>query len=169
MYRLQNYHKVRTSEFDIPEFAGATREYVRALGQCLVDAPELQASLATLFRSRDNAERTGTACELDAVVIEALLVCCHERKPSVHVGDIATLANGILSLKGETAELSAREVGGRLKNLGFLTTRLDSSGRGIYLLNAECERIHKHGRALGVAALRQGLPGCGFCQPEDRK
>jgi hypothetical protein len=61
MYRLQNYHAVRTSEFDIPEFMGATREYVRALGQCLVDAPELQLRLATLFRSRDNADRTETA------------------------------------------------------------------------------------------------------------
>jgi hypothetical protein len=169
MYRLQNYDKVKASEFDIPEFIGATREYVRALGQCLVDAPELQASLAIVFRSRDDAERTEMACELDAVVVEALVVCCHERKSSVHVGEIATLANGILSLKEESIELSARQVGGRLKNLGFRTTRLGSGGRGVYLLNAECERIHKHGRALGVASLREGLSGCRFCKQEDRK
>jgi hypothetical protein len=169
MYRLQNYSKVRASEFDIPEFTGATREYVRALGQCLVDASELQARLATSFRSRDDADRTEIACELDAVVVGALVVCCHERKPSAHVGDIATLANGILSLNGETVELTAKQVGRRLKNLGYRTTRLDSRGRGVYLLNAECERIHKHGRALGVEALRQGLPGCGFCQEGERK
>jgi len=169
MYRLQNYFKVRRSEFDIPEFAGATREYVRALGQCLVDAPELQTRLRTLFRSRDDGDRTEAACELDAVVVEALAVCCHERKPSVHVGEVATLANGILSLRGEKVELSAKQLGGRLKNLGFRTTRLDSGGRGIYLLNGECARVHRHGRALGIMALREGLPGCPFCKEGEGK
>jgi len=164
MYRVQNYYKVKASHFDVPEFSGAARECARTLGRCIVDNPDLQSRITTLLRERDEAERTEGASKLDAVVVEAFVVCCHERKASVHVGELATLANGILSRSGESVELSAKQVGGRMKGLGFRTTRLDSGGRGIYLLNGQCARIHELGRAFGVPTLREGLPGCPYCQ-----
>jgi hypothetical protein len=164
MYRLKNHSAVKASQFDVPEFSGATREVARTLGRCIVDAPDLQARLTTLLRYRDDAERTENASKLEAVVLEALVVLCHERKASVHVGEVATLANGILTRDGESVELSPRQTGGRLKRLGLLTTRLNSGGRGIYLLSGQCARIHELGRAFGVAALREGLPGCPYCK-----
>lgn len=167
LYRLQNYRRVKNSQFEVPEFAGASREYVRTLGQCLVDAPKLQTQLTTLFRCRDDAERTESANQLDAAVMEALIVSCHERKPSVHVSEIARLTNAILGRNGETVELSAKQVGGRMKRLGFRTTRLDAAGRGIYLLTQGCARVHKLGRVLGVAVVREGLPGCGLCNEKE--
>lgn len=164
MYRLQNYSKVKACQFDVPEFCGPARECARTLGRCIVDAPDLQSRLTALLRSQDEAERTESASKLDAVVVEALAVCCHERKPSVHVGEVAALANGILSRGGEVVELSDKQVGGRMKRLGFRTTRLDAGGRGIYLLNGACARIHKLGRAFEVPTVRQDLPGCPYCQ-----
>jgi hypothetical protein len=164
MYRLKNYSNVKASQFDVPEFSGATREVARTLGQCIVGAPGLQSRLTTLLRSRDDAERTESTSKLEAVVLEALVVCCHERKASVHVGEIATLANGILSRSGEPVELSPKQTGGKMKGLGLRTTKVDSGGRGIYLLSEQCARIHELGRAFSVPALREGLPGCPYCR-----
>jgi hypothetical protein len=164
MYRLQNRSRVKSSRFDVPDFSGITREFARTLGGCIVDAPDLQSRVIELLRPHDEADRTRYAVTLEAIVLEALLVDCHERKPSVHVGDIAAVANKILKERGEFVKLSPKQIGGRLKNIGIRTARLDSGGRGIYLLNEQCARIHKLGRAFGVATLREGLPGCRFCQ-----
>jgi hypothetical protein len=166
MYRLENYTKVKASEFDVPEFYGASREYARTLGRCIVDAPDVQGRLTTLLQDLSDAERTEGARTLDAVVIDALVVCCHERRPSVHVGEIAELANAILKSEDEAVELGLTKVGGRLKAMQFRTTRLDSAGHGIYLLNDECVRIHKLGRALGSASVGKGLSGCRYCKNE---
>ena len=163
MYRLENHSKVKTCQFAVPEFCGITGEHARTLGRCIVDAPDLQDRVTALLRTRNDAEQTESAGKLDAVVVEALLVCCHERKPSVHVGEVATLVNAILTRDGEEVELSAKRVGGRMKRLGFRTMKLDSGGRGIYLLNGECSRIHQLARAFRAAAVREPLPGCPHC------
>jgi hypothetical protein len=81
----------------------------------------------------------------------------------VHVGEVATLVNAILARDGEAVELSAKQVGGRMKRLGFRTMKLDAGGRGIYLLNGECARMHQLARAFRAAAVSQPLPGCPHC------
>jgi len=163
-YRLANYAAVKAGKFDVPEFDSATREYARSMGRCLVGAPLLLSRLKSLLKMRDEAERTESASLLDAVVLEAMTVCCHERKRSVHVSEVTAIANAILSRHEEQIALSAKQVGGRMKRIGFRTRRLDSGGRGIHLLNSECARIHDLGRALGIATLRQGLAGCPHCR-----
>lgn len=163
MYRLKHYEQVRSSQFDVPEFCGSTREMARALGRCIVDASDLQARLLDLLKPRDDAERTEGTRRLEAIVVEALVVVCHEKRPSVHVGQVAELANVILSRSGESFQLSPKEVGTKMKQLGFRTTRLDSAGRGIYLLTEQCARIHKLGREFGVPTLRKGRPECTHC------
>jgi len=163
MYRLQNFAEVRASQFDAVEFCGSTREMARTLGRCLVDAADLQARLSDVLRPRDDAERTEGTYRLEAVVVEALLVLCHEKRRSVHVSQVAELANLILNRSGELFQLSPKEVGAKMKQVGFRTTRLDSAGRGIYLLSEECARVHKLGREFGVPSLREGLLGCPHC------
>jgi len=129
----------------------------------IVDAADLHARLLDLLRPRDDAERTEGTGKLEAVVLEALVVACHEKRPDVHVGQVAELANKILGRSGESLQLSPKEVGAKMKQLGFRTTRLDSAGRGIYLVSERCALIHKLGREFGVPTLRQGLPGCSQC------
>jgi hypothetical protein len=123
-----------------------------------------RVDFSILLRLRNDADRTEGTSRLEAVIVEALIVCCHERRTSVHAGEIAALANGILSRQDEFLKLEAREVGAKLKKLWLRTTRLDSAGRGIYLLKEVCARIHDLGRAFGVPALREGLPGCPHCK-----
>ena len=163
-YRLVNFRKVKASDFDAPEFSGSIRGPARSLGACIVDAPGLQACLVTQLRGHDEALRLDRVSQIHSILVEALLVCCHERRPTVYVSEIANLANDILSRQGELLELSAREVGGKLKALGFHTIRLDSAGRGLYVLGENCKRIHELGTLYRVPSLKERLPGCPHCQ-----
>lgn len=163
-YRLRNFSKIALSDFDVPDFYGASREMARSLGRCIVDAPELQTKIINLLQPRNDADQVEGTTRLAAVVTEALVVCCHERKASVRVGEIAALANGILSRNGEFLRVNPKEVGAKLKKLGFRTTRLDSAGRGIYLLKEQCAQIHELARSLQVPTLREGLSGCPHCK-----
>lgn len=43
------------------------------------------------------------------------MVSCHERRPTLYVGEIAKTATGILSARGEWVTLSPKEVGNKLK------------------------------------------------------
>jgi hypothetical protein len=163
-YRLQNFSKIALSDFDAPNFYGASREMARSLGRCIVDAPELQTKIINLLAPRNDADQVEGTNRLAAVIAEALVVCCHEQKLSVHVGEIATLVNAILTRNGEFVQLRPRQVGAKLKRMGFCTTRLDSAGRGIYLLKEQCAQIHELARSLRVPTLRESLPGCPHCK-----
>jgi len=163
-YRLVHFGKVKASDFDVPEFSGSIRGLARTLGACIVEAPDLQACLVAQLQAHDEAVRLDRVSEIHSILVEALLVCCHERRSAVHVCEIADLANDILSRQGEILRLSAREVGGKLKTLGFRTTRLDSAGRGLYLLGENCKHIHELAKSYGVPSLREGLHGCPHCQ-----
>jgi hypothetical protein len=162
-YRLQNYEKVRTSDFDVPEVAGSLRRLGRTLGACIVDAPDLRARLVQELREFDAATNFDQIKQIGAVLIEALLVSCHERRSTVHVGEIAELANTIFLQRGEILQLKPREVGAKLKDLGFCTTKIDSGGRGLYLLGENCKRIHELARSYRVPSPEPGLPGCPHC------
>jgi hypothetical protein len=163
-YRLRNYGKVKSSTFDVLKFTGATRALARSLGACIVDASDLQTRVAALLQNHDEAVRAERAAEIESVLLEALLVLCHERRTSVHVGEVAEIANGILSRRGEGVILSPRETGSKLKVLGFRTTRLDSGGRGLYLLGEIRKHVHKLARLYTVPSLQSGLPGCPDCK-----
>jgi hypothetical protein len=163
-YRLRNYGKVKSSNFDVSKFTAPTRALARSLGACIVDASDLQTRVAALLQDHDEAVLAERAAEFESVLLEALIVLCHERRISVHVGQVAEIANGILAGRGESLILSPRETGGKLKVLGFRTTRLDSGGRGLYLLGEIREHVHKLARLYTVPSLQSGLPGCPDCK-----
>jgi hypothetical protein len=163
-YRLLHFTKVKSSNFDVPEFSGSVRGLARTLGACIVEAPDLLTTLVMRLQDCDQAMRLDRVSQIHSILIEALLVCCHERRSDVHIVDVAELANDILSRHGESLQLSAREVGGNLKTLGFRTVRLDSAGRGLYMLGEDCKRIHELGTLYNVPSLHERLPGCPHCQ-----
>jgi hypothetical protein len=163
-YRLLHFAKVKSSNFDVPEFSGSVRGLARTLGACIVEAPHLLTNLVMRLQACDQAVRLDRVGQIQSILIEALLVCCHERRSDVHIRDIAELANDILSRHGESLQLSAREVGGKLKTLGFRTVRLDSAGRGLYILGEDCKQIHELGTLYAVPSLQERLPACPHCQ-----
>ena len=163
-YRLRNYGKVKSSNFDVFKFTGPTRALARSLGACIVDASDLQSHLAALLQNHDEAVIAERAAEFESVLLEALIVLCHERRTSAHVSQVAEIANGIMTRRGESVILSPRETGSKLKVLGFRTTRLDAGGRGLYLLGKLRRQIHKLAHSYMVPSLQNGMPGCPDCQ-----
>ncbi len=163
-YRLQNLNAVMVSDFDVPTLSGSSRVVAQMLGQCIVDAPGCQGRVANLLQSRDEESRVERSSGLDAVIIEALVVLCHEQRPSVHLGEVAEIANALLTRNEEVLKLKPRKVSAIMKKMGLISCRLDSGGRGIYLLREQCALIHRLGSHYGVASLVQGLPGCPHCR-----
>lgn len=163
-YRLSNYAKVRYSEFDVPQFTSGTRDLARSLGACIIDDPELQATVIPLLQDQDEEVRLEHSTMLEAIVAEAALFFCHEaQRESVFVGELTSAVNGILHGRGETLQLEPRAVGDKLRSLGLFTRRLGSAGRGILLMDADRRRIHQLARNFDVASVQNGVARCAHC------
>ena len=163
LYRLKNRSSVASMTFDSISLRGATRALGSVLGSCFPDCEELRDRVARLLEPEDEGCRLNHArCEW-AVVLDALLVTCHEGRTSAHVGEIAELANGILDLRGDGYHMEARRVGSILRSFS-LGLRRDSRGYG-FLLTSECKRrIHQLGRSLDVPFLRGQIEKCDSCK-----
>lgn len=163
-YRLMNYAKVRSSEFDAPLFTAPLRELARSLCACLVGAPELQSRIAALLQERDEEMRSDRAAEPESIVIEAALFFCHEgERTSVLVGEVAQAANAIFTGRGETIELQPRAAGEHLKSLGLRTRRLGKAGRGLRLDHKMRRNIHRLAYDYEVRSVEEGLHLCPDC------
>lgn len=143
MYRLMNYSSVMNSSFEDASFASPADEIVRCLGSCVVDDPERQVQVVSLVKDRreQSEQESWDPC---LTVLEALLSLCHkDALQSVHVAEIAAVANSILKQRNESLEMNARALSDKLKLLGLRTSRLDSAGRGLLLTKELRRRIHR--------------------------
>jgi hypothetical protein len=164
-YRMRNYDNVRRSEFDVSEFTGAVRSHARMLGACLVGAPELQSGLIAALRGHDEDARTARSFSLESVLIEVLILLCHESqaRASATVGEITAMMNMIFQGRDEPLKLEARKVGDVLRSLQFFTARQGSAARGISLLLEDRRRIHQLARDYDVPTIHAGVVGCPQC------
>ena len=163
-YRLKYFAHVRDSDFDAPEFESNLRVVARALGSCIVDAPELQAGVPPLLEGQQEVVRANRWIDPQCIAIEALLEHSHiDHEPRrVGVGELADAATAILARRGETSVSKAKEVGNQLRQLGFYPKR-DSQGYAI-VLNEEVRRqIHSLARDYNVAAEEQAVKSCSHC------
>jgi hypothetical protein len=162
-YRLRYRSQVAKQTFDPSSLSGSTRALGSVLGSCFPDSTELQERVVQLLAPQDEQRRLDQARCAAAVVIEALLIACHEQRASVHVGEIAALANGILSARSDGYQLEARKVGSILRSFS-LGQRRDSRGYG-FLLSTPCKRrIHQLGRSMDVPFFRGDIEKCDLCR-----
>lgn len=163
-YRLANYQEVRRSTFDVTEFTGPMRSLARSLGNCIVDAPEIQSAIIPLLKDRDEAVRAERATSREAVVLEAVLFHCHERdRGAVYVGEVAKATNAILSGRGEVLQLEDRAVGATLNSLGLCTGRLNGKGRGLLLSRTVRLKAHALGQEYDVPLVEEKVANCADC------
>jgi hypothetical protein len=164
-YRLRNFAKVQCSNFDAPQLAFPTREIARALGDCIIDASDLQSRVVPLLEEQDEDARVRRTSSFEAVVVEAALVFCHEKKKRewVYVGEFATVANAILEGRGEQIELEPRAVGDVLRAVGLFTRRLGRAGRGVLLVREVRQKIHELAWRFCVRSIDDGVDRCEFC------
>jgi hypothetical protein len=162
-YREINLAKVRNSHFDAPELSSPMREIASMLGNSIADDPSLQRLVPMLLQPQDQDVRTRRTDSVHAVEIEAALFLSHENKRGqARIGEITTVANGILKGRGESIQLDPREVGNHLRALGLFSERLGRAGRGIRFMNEIRQKIHQLARAYDVRSV-QGDARCEFC------
>jgi hypothetical protein len=162
-YRMQNYERVRSAHFDVHDFTGPTKDLARLFGRCITGDPEIQSGILDLLRPQDEVFRAQRSLQPESLVLEALLVLCHEpHTDRIHVGEVTKLANGILRGRGETVQMSTRQVGSMLKSLRVLTQR-DAKGYAFRLSTETCRKVHELARDLEVPSIQVGVPDCEQC------
>jgi hypothetical protein len=162
-YQKTNIEKVRDSQFEVPSFISPTRELACMLGTAIVDDPALQRCVSMILESQDQDVRIRRTDSIPAVMVEAQLLLSHEEhRRQARIGEIGTIANGILRGRGENFEIDPREIGNHVRALGFFSERLGSAGRGIRFTNAVRRKIHELAQAFEVRTDLKN-PACEFC------
>ena len=145
MYRLKNYSSVFSSTADdMVDLTLPLLAVARNMGLCFAET-ELRSNLSNLLKDQDEAVRGERMVEHRGVVLEALLVLCHEpNRQSVTVEKVTELVNALLLGRGETICLSDRGVGEQLKSLQIFTRRLSGGkNRGIHFDVSNRKKMHK--------------------------
>lgn len=163
-YRFKYVTQVRDAKFDVKTLPMPLRILARALGSCIVDAPELQDDIGRLLESRGDELRENRKLGPTYIAIEALFARCHGEIGDARLGvsEIAATATGILADRGETAEFEAKKMGSQLRLLGFHPKR-DSKGFAIQLTIDDQRRIHRLAYVYQVGDSESVVAGCPLC------
>jgi len=167
-YRLEHVKNLPTLR---QQCSDCLRPFARGLANAALplmlalDEAELRLELCELLARQNEDLLAGRAASPKAVLLDALLACCHQQPliPKVYVRDVAFLVNEILHRRGEAESLTDRRVGALLKELGLATGRLDGGGRGLRLTEAVRGEIHALGRRLGIRSTETPLSECLNC------
>lgn len=162
-YRLKYRSQVASATCDASALGGSIRAIACVLGSCFPNNRSLQARISERLQPQDEDRRFDSACGETAVVLEALLVLCHQNRNDAHVGDVAEVANGILDLRGDGYRLNPRRVGTLLKPIRLGHVR-DSKGYKFLLSAANQRKIHELGRARAVSFFTGEITPCNFCR-----
>jgi hypothetical protein len=130
-YREKNLDHVRRLEFSPSGVSSETAAIAKALGSCLVDAPDLQEQVVALLKAQHQQHLAQKSDTAEAVVVEAALALSRHDKEHVYVREIAVEVNRLLENRGEGMKLSPEKVGHRLRKLGLPTRRLSQAGNGL--------------------------------------
>ena len=130
-YRQANLNKVRLLEFIPSGVPGETAAIAKALGNRIVDAPELQEKLIDLMKAQGGQQLTQRSGTDDGLIVEAVLVLSRQKRDHVYTSEIRNEANRLVELRGERPKLSPETVGRRLCQLGLRTHRLTKAGNGL--------------------------------------
>ncbi len=163
-YRLERHAEVASSCFDLPELASPVRMLARNLGCALEGSPGSQLALSSAIGQLDEQIKVRKSMGDRALLLEALLVLCHEDKAEAVVGELAELATDIRTARGDGRKMEPKTAGAILRSLGFSPAR--KNGGYTLTLDLECkERIHKLASREGALMLADPKPDCEHCQP----
>jgi hypothetical protein len=162
-YRLVQHQLVAQSQFDYCAFGPQTRLLARMLGASVEGMPKVQQAIVDALVHLDEQCKSDRSQGTDAVVLEALLVLCHEGKPEAFVAEVSELANGIFLGRNERLELSPKAVGGILReHLGLYTERR-AAGYRLMLTENLRRRIHQLAAGYNVLSMLKSADRCPFC------
>lgn len=168
LYRLENLSSCRIPDTDLSMLSTATQPLARTLMTAVVGDDQLRESIPNLLREQDEDIVAERAEELDSILVEALLVLCHEGKPSATCAQIAEIASGVIENRGGRDTPSPESIGRRLAGLGFRSRPIGRTGRGLRFSAAISDQIHNLARSLDVCSMREieagACPSCTWRQ-----
>jgi hypothetical protein len=142
-YREKNLEYVRQLAFSPSGVPSETAAIAKALGSCIVDAPELQQKLVALLKTQDQRHLSQKSDTAEAVIVEAALAFTRQGRQQVYVREVAVEANCLLEGRGESLKLSPEKVGHKLRKLDLPTRRLTKTGNGLVLDKATVAGIQR--------------------------
>ena len=160
---LSLFRQKRRPVFD---FGGSTSAWADVLTSCVPDSEQWNKRVAEALTSQDEARLLDPSMESQAVVVDALLVLCHQQKAVVGIGELAETANGILELRDDGYTLTDRRVGSITTSLGLRgrNEKRGNTGYKVTLTAAVKRRIHELGRSLNVPFFTEDIQPCEFCK-----
>jgi hypothetical protein len=159
-YRIDHYRIAREATPKPQPFTSQVQLLATSLTACVDDAG-LREKIIKALQPEDEQIRAERATDIHTIAVEALLVACHERKPSIGVGELAELANAILAGRGELPRFTPRGFGEMLRSLGFKEQRRTNQCWILTIDSAARARIHRLGRNYNAESAPQ--PGCPEC------
>jgi len=165
-YRLTQLNEATSAPtLDVKGLTDPIAMLARTLAAGVSGDESLRSGLVALLRTRDCEISAERSAGLEAVVVEALLFCCHDgNRSAVRVKELTDYANEILRGRGVDHGISPESVGWRLRGLGFHTQAIGSAGKGISLDGGTVARIHRLARDFEVRSLESGSR-CPSCVP----
>ena len=166
-YRLRNYGQIRVLDSNLGELPAAKQNLARSFAACILDNEELRSVVVPLLGDQDPENEVERSPGLEAVILRALLSCCHERdRFTLRVGELTEITNAMLRRRGERVQISPETVGWKLRSLRFRTESVGNGGKGLWMLSDVRGRIHRLALEYGVPPDSQGArEGCSFCPP----
>jgi hypothetical protein len=136
--------------FDPSTLVCSLHGLAESLAAATPDDATLSAEVINLLQQEDIDFRSARWTDLRTIVIEAVLVLCHEAKDLVYVSEVAEIAGEISTCRGGTTQVDAGAVGKWLKRLGFAMEPRDARGVRLRLTPAVCEHARRIADELGV-------------------
>ena len=168
-YREKNVEQVRRSTFNPSGLTSETAAIAKALGACIIGAPELQRKLVSLLKAQDQQHRSQESGTAEALVVEAALNLSRRGREHAFTSEIADEANRLLELRGERLKLSPETVGRRLCQLGLRTRCLTLAGNGLTFDKATVAVIQQLAAVYVEEDLLVGTENLHRSQPAENK
>jgi hypothetical protein len=163
-FRLERHLEVASSCFDSPELSSPLRMLARNLGCALEGSVGLQLSLDEALSTLDEQFKIRKSMGDRAIVLESLLVLCHEGKEEAVVGEVAEVASDIRAARGDSRKMEAKTAGSILRSLGLYAVR--KNGGYTLAFNPDLKaRIHKLAAREGALMMVDPKSDCIQCQP----
>jgi hypothetical protein len=164
-YRLLNRDKIALPNVDVSGFRPEISVIADVLAAAIIDDPDLQRGVIELLKDRDEQSRVDRATGVNGLVLQAVLIHCHQKDQRKFVREIAATSNRLSAEDGESLKLSSETVGHILKNLGLYTRRLGNAGRGLVFDKATQSHAHSLGHEYDVLTLETTCEYCHQLQP----
>jgi hypothetical protein len=165
-YRSEHLPEVSKLELSAAGFSPDFNAIASALGECIVNAPDLQDELVSLLTPYSDQQIAERLDDLGTLSVGAALALCHQGKYQILINEIAAEVNRVLKDRGERIQYSPEKVGHRLKKAGLLSRRVSAAGNGFVLDHASQVRIHEVAATYGCVGLTDDKENlhCSLCQ-----